>query len=71
MPSLVSPNNPVVAIGASFTGTIVMVKTWESIKSPSVTLTVKFSEPLKSSGALKVKSVPSKEAVISVPEETL
>ena len=32
---------------------------------------MKFSEPLKLSGALKVKSVPSKEAAISTPVETV
>ena len=70
-PSLVSPDKSVAAIGASLTATIVTVSTCESVKSPSVTLTVKFSVPLKSVGAVKLKSVPSKVATISVPVVTL
>ena len=70
-PSLVSPDKSVDATGASFTAAMVTVNTCESVKSPSVTLTVKFSVPLKSAGAEKLKSEPSKVATISVPVVTL
>ena len=50
---------------------MVTVNTCESVKSPSVTLTVKFSVPLKSVGAEKLKSEPSKVATMSVPVVTL
>ena len=68
---IVSPDKSVDATGVSFTAAIVTVNTCESVKSPSVTLTVKFSVPLKSAGAEKLKSEPSKVATISVPVVTL
>ena len=43
----------------------------ESVNSASATLTVNVSLPLKSVGALKVISLPSTVAVISVPPATL
>ena len=43
----------------------------ESVNSASATLTVNVSLPLKSVGALKVISLPSKVAVISVHPATL
>ena len=64
---MVSPIKPVVATGASFMGNIVTVMLCESVYSPSLTVIVKPSLPLKSVGALNNTSLPSSVAVISVP----
>ena len=64
---MVEPTKPVVATGASFTGNMVTVMLCESVSSPSLTVTVNVSLPLKSVGALNEISLPSSVAVISVP----
>ena len=58
------------AVGASFTGATVTVNACELEYSPSVTVAVNDSLPLKSAGALKLTVVPSTVAVISVPSDT-
>mgnify|MGYP003312277064 CR=1 FL=1 len=53
--------------GASFTGLTVNVKPSLSVSSPSLTVAVKLSLPLKLAGALNITSLPDKLAMISVP----
>ena len=57
--------------GASLTALTVTVNACELENSPSVTVAVKFSEPLKFSVAVKLTLEPSTVAVISLPPDTL
>ena len=59
------------AVGASLTGATVTVNACELENSPSVTVAVKFSEPLKLAVAVKLTLEPSTVAVISLPPDTL
>ena len=54
------------AIGASLTALTVTVNVCELVNSPSDTVAVKSSEPLKFSVAVKLTLAPSTVAVISV-----
>jgi hypothetical protein len=55
------------AVGASLTAFTVTVIVCESSYSPSLTLTLNVSLPLKFKGALKDTSLPDRFAVISLP----
>ena len=57
--------------GTSFTCNIVTVMVCESESSLSLTVMVNVSLPLKSKGALKLTSLPSSKAIISVPSVIL
>ena len=69
--SFVVVDKPAVATGASLTAFTVTVILCESDSSPSLTVKVNVSLPLKLSEALKETSVPLNVAVISVPPLTL
>ena len=71
LPSSATVPEAAFAVGASLTGATVTVNACELENSPSVTVAVKFSEPLKFSVAVKLTLEPSTVAVISLPPDTL
>ena len=70
LPSSATVPEAAFAVGASLTGATVTVNDCELDNSPSVTVAVKSSEPLKFADAVNVTVNPLTVAVISVPPET-
>ena len=64
LPSSATVPEAAFAVGASLTALTVTVNVCELVNSPSVTVAVKLSEPLKLAVAVKLTAVPSSVAVI-------